>query len=62
MIHVDKVRNQWPMARVMRVNKDDQGLVRSVAVRTSSDSILDRSINKLILLVETSEEEQEKTG
>ena len=62
MIDMDKVRNQWPMARVMRVNEDDQGLVRSVTVRTSSDSILDRPINKLILLVETSEEEQEKTG
>ena len=62
MIDVDKVRNQWPMARVMSVNEDDQGLVRSVTVRTSSDSILDRPINKLILLVETSEEEQEKTG
>ena len=45
----------------MSVNEDDQGLVRSVTVRTSSDSILDRPINKLILLVETSEEEQEKT-
>ena len=62
MIDVDKVRNQWPMARVMSVNEDDQGLVRSVTVRTSSDSILDHPINKLILLVETSEEEQEKTG
>lgn len=62
MIDVDKVRNQWPMARVMSVNEDDQGLVRSVTVRTLSDSILDRPINKLILLVETSEEEQEKTG
>ena len=62
MIDVDKVRNQWPMARVMSVNEDDQGLVPSVTVRTSSDSILDRPINKLILLVETSEEEQEKTG
>ena len=38
MIDVDKVRNQWPMARVMSVNEDDQGLVRSVTVRTSSDS------------------------
>ena len=62
MIDVDKVRNQWPMARVMSVNEDDQGLVRPVTVRTSSDSILHRPINKWILLVETSEEEQEKTG
>ena len=61
-IDVDKVRNQWPMTRVMSVNEDYQGLVRSVTVRTSSDSILDRPMNKLILLVETSEEEQEKTG
>ena len=62
MIDVDKVRNQWPMARVMSVNEDDQGLVRSATVQTSSDSILDHPINKLILLVETLEEEQEKTG
>jgi hypothetical protein len=62
LIDMDKVRNQWPMARVTSVNEDDQGLVRSATVRTASGSILDRPINKLVLLVETSEDEQEKTG
>ena len=62
LIDVDKVRNQWPMARVTNVKEDDQGLVRSATVRTASGSTLDRPINKLVLLVETSEEEPEKTG
>ena len=62
LVDVDKVRNHWPMARVTSVNEDDQGLVRSATVKTSSNSILDRPINKLILLVEASDEESKKTG
>jgi hypothetical protein len=49
------------MARVTNVKEDDQGLVRSATVRTASGSTLDRPINKLVLLVEISEEEPEKT-
>jgi hypothetical protein len=56
LIDADKVRNQWPMARVTNVKEDDQGLVRSATVRTAYRSTLDRPINKLVLLVETSEQ------
>ncbi|CAB4017128.1 hypothetical protein pdam_00011563, partial [Paramuricea clavata] len=57
------MKNQWPMARVTNVKEDDQGLLRSATVRTASGSTLDRPINKLVeLLVESSEEEPEKTG
>jgi cell shape-determining protein MreC len=42
MIDVDKVKNQWPIAKVTSVNEDDQGLVRSATVRTASGSTLDR--------------------
>ena len=52
------------VARYGESNKregDDQGLVQSATVRTSSGSTQDRPINKLILLVKTLEEEPEKT-
>lgn len=62
MMDVNSARNQWPMARVTSVNSDDQGLVRSVTIKTSSGSTLDRPVNKLVLLVETSEGTLEKTG
>ena len=43
-------RCEWPLAKVITVHKDDQGLVRSVTIKTST-SKLDRPIAKLILLL-----------
>ena len=52
---INTPRNAWLLARVTSTNKDDQGLVRSATVQTSSGSKLDRPVNKLVLLVENSE-------
>ena len=49
---INTPRNAWLLARVISTNKDDQGLVRSVTVQTSSGSKLDRPVNTLVLLVE----------
>jgi len=49
-------RNQWSLAKVLNTHQDDQGQVRSVTVRTSKGSTLDRPINKLVLLLESSQE------
>ena len=58
----NSARNQWPLAKAINTIRDDQGLVRLVTVQTSNESKLDRPINKLVLLVESQEETQEKTG
>ena len=42
-------RNVWPLARVLEVNRSDDGLVRSLKLKTSS-TILTRPITKLCLL------------
>jgi hypothetical protein len=49
----DLARNQWSMGRVMSTKADEQGLVRSVHLRMASGSALERSIDKLVLLLET---------
>ena len=49
-------RNQWSLAKVLTARQDDQGQVRSVTVQTSKGSKLDRPINKLVLLLESSNE------
>ncbi len=53
----DVARNQWPMGRVVSVEKNDSdSLVRSVNVYSaSSDSTLKRPIHKLVLLVGANE-------
>ena len=48
---IDLPRNQWPLGRIVRANPDDDGLVRRVKVKTQS-SVLERSVHKLVLLVE----------
>lgn len=46
-------RNQWPLARITSVYTDDDGLVRSVELRTERcKTTLKRPIQKLVLLVE----------
>ena len=49
-------RNQWSLAKVLTACPDDQGQVRSVTVGTSKGSLLDRPINKLVLLLESTAE------
>ncbi|XP_013402109.1 uncharacterized protein LOC106167786 [Lingula anatina] len=54
---IELPRNQWPLARVVEANADDDGLVRRVKVRTGcsgtlGSSILERNVQKLVLLVE----------
>ena len=46
-------RNQWSLDKVLTTCLDDQGQVRSVTVRTWKGSLLDRPINKLVLLLES---------
>ena len=45
-------RNQWPLARVVHVDHDDDGLVRSVELQTADRSKYKRPILKIVLLVE----------
>jgi hypothetical protein len=44
-------RNKWPLAKVVCAHPDDQGQVRSVTVLTPNGSMLERPINKLVLLL-----------
>ena len=59
----EKPRNQWQLARIVETNFDQDNYVRTVKVAMSSEldskgrrlspiTILERPINKLILLVE----------
>ena len=45
-------RNKWPLARVTEVIKDQKGLVRCVTVRTRGSTYLQKSVEKLVLLME----------
>ena len=45
-------RNMWLMGKVVKIVPDKRGLVRRVQVRTKS-SVLERPIDKLVLLLET---------
>jgi len=54
---MDLPRNQWPLAKVVEANTDDDGLVRRVRVTigkrgSGPTSVLERSVHKLVLLVE----------
>ncbi|XP_035985471.1 uncharacterized protein LOC118558973 isoform X4 [Fundulus heteroclitus] len=46
-------RGSWMMAKVLTVNQDGQGLVRSVQLQTKT-SLLERPVTKLLLLLEAS--------
>ncbi|KAL6726142.1 hypothetical protein Aduo_008144 [Ancylostoma duodenale] len=43
-------RSYWPLGLVIGLNKSTDGAYRSVQVRTSKNTILDRSINQLLPL------------
>ena len=49
-------RNKWPMARVLAARRDEQGQVRSVTVQSATGSVLNRPLNKLVLLLESPED------
>ena len=44
-------KNKWPMARVLAARRDDDGQVRSVTVQSATGPVLDRPVNKLVLLL-----------
>lgn len=46
-------RGSWMMAKVLSVNQDAKGLVRSVRLQTKT-SVLERPVTKLLLLLEAS--------
>ena len=43
------------MAKVLTTRRDDEDQVRSVTVQTGTVSVLDRPVNKLVLLLESPE-------
>ena len=52
-------RNQWPIGKVTQVYPGEDGLVRTVQVRTAANKQpLTRSVAKIVLLVEHSETQQ----
>ena len=44
------------MAKVLTTRRDDEDQVRSVTVQTVTGSVLDRPVNKLVLLLESPED------
>ena len=50
-------RNKWPMAKATHCDDEDQ--VRSVTVQTGTGSVLDRPVNKFVLLLESPEDRPE---
>ena len=59
LLKVDASRNQWPMTKVVQVNKDPEGAVRSVQLlagetRSGQDErIFERPVHKIVLLRES---------
>ena len=53
--HLYQVRNRWPMARIIKVKSDSDGIVRIVTLKLGgSGGTLDRPISKIVLLLEHS--------
>ena len=50
------VRGKWPMGRVTEVHPSEDGLVRSVTLKTET-SVFKRPIHKVVLLVAAGAEE-----
>ena len=58
LLREDASRNQWPMARIVKKYCDSNGFVRSVQLMigrpcNGEPKVLDRPVNKLVLLVES---------
>ena len=56
LLKEDLGRNKWPMARVVKIEPDLNGAVRSVELQTvdslNNQKFLHRPINEIVLLVE----------
>ena len=56
LLKEDLGRNKWPMARVVKIEPDLNGVVRSVELQTvdslNNQKFLHRPINEIVLLVE----------
>ena len=48
-------RNYWPLGRIQQVFPDKKGFVRKVRVVKVKSAVLERPVNKLVLLVEKEE-------
>ncbi|EYB83841.1 hypothetical protein Y032_0328g2641 [Ancylostoma ceylanicum] len=55
-------RSRWPLGLVIGLNKSTDGAYRSAQVRTSKNTILDRSINQLLPLEITAATEETAKG
>ena len=51
-------RNEWPLGRIQEVERSDDGLARSVKLKTKN-GVLRRPVNKLVLLLPTEEQHDE---
>ena len=49
-------RNKWPMAKVLTTRRDDEDQITSLTVQTGTGTVLDRAVNKLVLLLESPED------
>ena len=56
LLKEDLGSNKWPMARVVKIEPDSNGAVRSAELRTvdslNNQKLLRRPISKIVLLVE----------
>ncbi|KHJ85789.1 hypothetical protein OESDEN_14476 [Oesophagostomum dentatum] len=50
-------RTEWPLGVITKINRSKDGLIRSVKVRTSNKSEIDRTVNQLIPLEIFAEDE-----
>ena len=48
-------RNEWPLGRIQEVEQSNDGLARSVKLKTEN-GVLRRPVNKLVLLLPTEEQ------
>ena len=59
LLKADASRNQWPMAKVVQVNKDSEGVFRSVQLligkspNSHGERILERPVYKIVLIKES---------
>ena len=58
LIQPDAARNSWPMGRILKINKDENSIVRSVKLLISdkvssvTSRILEQPVSNLVLLLD----------
>ena len=63
IIWEDAPRAQWPLGKIVEATKDEQGLIRTVEIlmgtksQTKRSSIMERAVQKVVLLFEAAERE-----